>query len=57
LQHVELSGPTFFEALVSNSINFAKANMNKNTYSVMVILTDGAIHDMQKTIDYVVEAS
>jgi hypothetical protein len=30
---------------------------NQKVYSILLILTDGEIHDMQKTIDYVINSS
>lgn len=34
-----------------------KANINLQMYHILLILTDGVIHDMQKTKDLIVECS
>ena len=59
LQNVQFAGPTYFKELISNSIALTKQNMNADplNYTTLVILTDGAIHDMNQTIDHIVEAS
>lgn len=59
ITNVELSGPTYFSPLLTEVINFTQANSQNNpdNYTVLLILTDGEIHDMDKTISNVVEAS
>ena len=49
LQHVSLSGPTYFEHIINYANFIAKANEPNNIYTVLMILTDGEIHDMDKT--------
>jgi len=60
LPEAKLGGPTFFSPLISkcNAIakNIKKHN-NSDVYSVLIILTDGLICDMDDTIDDIVEAS
>lgn len=59
IMNVELSGPTYFSPLITEVINFTQVNAQSNpdNYTVLLILTDGEIHDMDKTVSNVVEAS
>lgn len=59
IMNVELSGPTYFAPLLREVINFTKANAQStpDNYTVLLILTDGEIHDMDETVSLVVEAS
>lgn len=59
LNNVELSGPTYFEPLLEEVCKFAEEGFKKDpqNYTVLLILTDGVIHDMEETIDLVVKAS
>lgn len=52
LDNVELSGPTKFGPLLEATINFADQNSKENelNYTVLLILTDGVIHDMAHSI-------
>jgi vacuolar-type H+-ATPase subunit F/Vma7 len=57
LSQVELAGPTLF----SHVIRFASRNAvesfrESRTYTILLILTDGIINDMQDTIDAIVDA-
>jgi len=58
-QHVALSGPTFFGPLLAGNIQMVRSQMlqNPSTYSVILILTDGIIHDMDETIKLLIEAT
>ena len=53
----ELYGPTYFAPILQTMVDFVRAQAASPTYHVFLILTDGEIHDMPKTIDLVVEAS
>lgn len=62
LQKVKFSGPTLFAPLINTLISEVQASMvsgKDDPYShyVMLILTDGVIHDMKQTMDAVVESS
>ncbi|KAA8498216.1 Copine-8 [Porphyridium purpureum] len=46
LQNVSLHGPTQFGEIISESIKQATSDSNAFRYTVLLILTDGAIHDM-----------
>ena len=57
LSHVRLYGPTFFVPILQQVIRNVKSQMQTMMYHIFLILTDGEIHDMQETINQVVEAS
>ncbi|ETN18439.1 hypothetical protein PPTG_04043 [Phytophthora nicotianae INRA-310] len=59
LGHIRLHGPTFFAPLIHQSMRIANqlSDPRKQKYFVLLIITDGAIMDMQGTIDALVEAS
>ena len=59
IQNVELSGPTHFNPLLTECIKFteASAQADPDSYTVLLILTDGCIHDMDPTISSLVYAS
>ncbi len=50
-----LSGPTHFAPIIRTASKIA--DETKDTYTVLVILTDGCINDMENTIDTIVAAS
>jgi hypothetical protein len=59
LANLELSGPTYFGQLIEESCKLA-ANFKgegSNTYTTLLIITDGEIHDMDRTVDLIVQAS
>lgn len=52
-----LAGPTTFSPIISYVEKIAISGYKEsNTYTILVILTDGIIDDMGKTIDSIVEA-
>ena len=57
LQHVTLSGPTYFAPLLRETSKLVQESKNQGSleYSILVIMTDGHINDMQPTIDCLVE--
>lgn len=57
LKVVELSGPTHFHHIINQTITVAQSTPPHAQYYILLILTDGAIMDMQETIDSVVAAS
>jgi hypothetical protein len=46
-----LLGPTLFGPVIDYACNIAASNINKSIYSVLIIITDGEIHDMEATIE------
>ena len=59
IHNLRFSGPTFFAPCFEKIVNETKEEFRKNpdNYSIFLLLTDGVLHDMQKTIDVLVEAS
>jgi hypothetical protein len=59
LTSVDFSGPTYFNEILQTTIAMA-TSMNERdpyVYSTILILTDGEIHDMDKTINLICGAS
>jgi hypothetical protein len=58
---ITMSGPTLFGSIITAATQHAVANAaaapNAQSYSVLLILTDGIINDMQATKDAIVAAS
>jgi hypothetical protein len=54
---VEPFGPTFFTPVLMMTKKSIEASKDKPIYHVLIILTDGNIHDVRSTIDMVVECS
>jgi hypothetical protein len=60
LTNVHLDGPTYFSPLIKNMVNLVKYETEKSqssVYYVLLILTDGQIHDMDQTRDIICEAA
>jgi len=59
LQNVDMSGPTYFSPLINKVCDICQLQKeaNQDVYTILLILTDGEIHDMNPTIDAIVEAS
>lgn len=59
LNNIELSGPTYFAHLIREMRIFTEKNFaeDENTYTILLILTDGVIHDMSATKNEIVRAS
>lgn len=52
------SGPTLFSLLLDNMIAMVESMMNQSkTYTVILLMTDGVINDIDQTIDSIVRAS
>ena len=56
IPRVQLYGPTNFAPTINESARMAQSG-GTNSYFITLILTDGAITDMQSTIDAIVQAS
>jgi hypothetical protein len=50
------SGPTHFSGVLGETIRMIQADRKPDTYEVLLILTDGVIHDMERTIALIIEA-
>jgi len=46
LQTINLSGPTYFAPVISNFMNQVSGMAGQPIYHILLILTDGEIHDM-----------
>ena len=57
IRTVGLYGPTLFHHCLTTFLTSIKASSQSSIYHIIFILTDGAIHDMQETIDSIVELS
>jgi hypothetical protein len=60
LHSVELSGPTLFSHVIRTAVmmaEHAQVNQFNQQYFILLILTDGEIHDMNETIDWIVRGS
>lgn len=57
LPAIKFSGPTYFGPILETFLNHCKNQFGKPNYNVLLILTDGTIHDMPKTKSLVVDLS
>ena len=62
LQTIGLAGPTFFGGVLQAFNQYTQQTYAQNVggppiYQVLLILTDGCIHDMDATINHVIDAS
>ena len=57
LQMVELSGPTYFGPILNEFHKFVQSTQGTRSYPILLILTDGAIHDMNETKQHIVNLS
>lgn len=59
LKNVELSGPTYFNPLIQEAVKLCDAHKKAEAdiYTILLILTDGEIHDMEETVNTIVGAS
>jgi hypothetical protein len=57
LQEIQFAGPTFFSSIVDIFMDFAVEGEELKTYFVLLILTDGNIHDMKETKELIIQAS
>jgi len=59
LKHTELSGPTYFAPIISEAMKLASIHRQQGSgvYTILLILTDGEIHDMKETIELLVKSA
>jgi hypothetical protein len=59
LRCVELSGPTHFHPIIEETKKVAMAHKSNGNavYSILLILTDGVIHDMDATIEAIINSA
>lgn len=54
---IQFSGPTKFSPVIKEVINTIKEENNKANYQILMILTDGEIHDMPETTEQLIIGS
>lgn len=57
LKQISLSGPTYFSPTLNVLLQYMKATMHLQMYHILLILTDGVIHDMRETKDLIVQCA
>lgn len=60
LKNITLAGPTIFTNIIRRSAELASNTVQSSSnqkYTVLMILTDGEVNDMESTIDTIVEVS
>ena len=60
VQKIKFNGPTYFSYVMKMIVDMAEQEMvsqENQKYFIMLLLTDGVINDMQKTIDQIVRGS
>ena len=57
LENIKLHGPTYFSPILEVVTKFVAENIHEKLYHILLILTDGDIHDMSRTKDLIVAAS
>eukprot|EP00824_Muranothrix_gubernata_P012589 TRINITY_DN2667_c0_g2_i1.p1 TRINITY_DN2667_c0_g2~~TRINITY_DN2667_c0_g2_i1.p1 ORF type:complete len:448 (-),score=69.68 TRINITY_DN2667_c0_g2_i1:54-1313(-) len=59
LSNVSLYGPTIFSEIIRTAASYASRNISQEcqNYTILLILTDGIINDMDATIAQIVQAS
>jgi hypothetical protein len=57
IKYTGLSGPTLFTPVIRAATQLALSSFQQHTYTILLIITDGCINDMQDTIDAIVDAA
>ncbi|CAD8153532.1 unnamed protein product [Paramecium octaurelia] len=59
LANVTFSGPTYFGPIISEALRqiYAQQQTEQNVYTILLILTDGIIHDMEQTKQLIVNSA
>ena len=57
LEKLTFAGPTYFSPIIKKVIENIRLKNNNLEYTILLILTDGVIDDIQETIDALVEGS
>ena len=53
----EMWGPTMFEPTLRKIKEYMEFNLANRMYHILLMITDGCIHDMRETIDRIVDCS
>ena len=54
---IDMAGPTYFGPLLEQFYEYCKSVERLKKYQILLILTDGTIHDMPKTKQMIVQLS
>jgi len=59
LKYIRLNGPTLFAPVINTVVETAKESHKTGgaEFQILLILTDGVIHDMTETVKIIVEGS
>lgn len=57
LPNIKLSGPTYFDPILQEFKSHCAKTYGKPIYNVLLIITDGEIHDMAKTKEILAQLS
>ena len=57
LKEVELSGGTYFAPVIQTINEKLNQNKNKLNYNILLIISDGKVHDINEIIDSIIESS
>jgi len=57
LPQIGLGGPTLFGPLLTEFKNYVLSMQSTQSYQILLLLTDGTIHDMPQTIELICELS
>jgi copine 5/8/9 len=57
IQKVHLSGPTLFCPMLESMNSLVSKSLSDSSYYILLILTDGEVRDMDKTIEALIESS
>ena len=57
LNEIELSEPTYFSPIINKVNEIVKDDDNNFKYNILMILTDGIVHDIKNTINSIIESS
>ncbi len=58
-KHITFASPTYFEPVIRQAMQIARRNAENmtNEYTILLLLTDGKCHDMQDTINAILESA
>ena len=57
LKTIDMAGPTVFGPLLEQFLGYVKTKEKEKKYQILLILTDGIIHDMPTTKNLIVQLS
>ena len=57
LNEIEFSEPTYFSPIINKVNEIVKDDDNNFKYNILMILTDGIVHDIKRTINSIIESS